>query len=155
MKTNHYYYNENTKCNSLDCQYPTINKKAIDELVHNSVAHHICINIYNANGIYLTHWTYEVSFGGVRSGEDYNKGKEARLQHHIKKIIDYIKEDYTTYCEEKTITDDVMRRELINEWHFNYAFVQGLDTKELKRIYELGPVEYQEEIEEQERQEIR
>nr|DAI30627.1 MAG TPA: hypothetical protein [Caudoviricetes sp.]DAZ00437.1 MAG TPA: hypothetical protein [Caudoviricetes sp.] len=33
--------------------------------------------------------------------------------------------------------------------------MQGLDTKELKRIYELGPAEYQNEIDERETIEIR
>lgn len=85
----------------------------------------------------------------VHPNEDYEKGKETRLQHHTKKICNYIREDYVTYCESKEITDEVMRRELINEWNFGYEFVQSLSSKEVKRIYEMGPAEYDRELEDQ------
>ena len=151
MNTKHYYYDEATQSNTLDCVYPIVDKCAIDELVHNSVARYVYINIYDAEGNYRTHWTYNVSFGGVHPNENYEKGKETRLQHHINNICNYIQEDYKTYCESKEITDEVMRRELVNEWNFNLEFVQNLSSRELKRIYEMGPEEYDRELEEQER----
>lgn len=149
MNTRHYYYDKNKKSNCLDCKYPLINDRGISELVHDSVGRYVYINIYDAEGNYKTHWSYNVSFGGVHPNEDYKKGKETRLQHHIKKICNYIREDYITYCESKEITDEVMRRELINEWNLNYGFVQNLSSKEVKRIYELGPAEYDRELEDQ------
>lgn len=122
MNTRHYYYDKNKKSNCLDCKYPLINEQGINELVHDSVGKYVYINIYDAEGNYKTHWTYNVSFDGVHPNEDYEKGKEARLQHHIKKICNLIREDYKTYCESKEITDEVMRRELVNEWSLNYVF---------------------------------
>lgn len=151
MNTKHYYYDEAKKANCLDCVYPIVDKCAIDELVHNSVARYVYINIYDTEGNYRTHWTYNISFGGVHPNENYEKGKEARLQRHIEKICNLIREDYKTYCESKEITDEVMRRELVNEWKLNFEFVQDLSSRELKRIYEMGPEEYDRELEEQER----
>jgi hypothetical protein len=149
MNTRHYYYDKNKKSNCLDCKYPLINEQGINELVHDSVGKYVYINIYDAEGNYKTHWTYNVAFDGVHPNEDYEKGKETRLQHHTKKICNYIREDYVTYCESKEITDEVMRRELINEWNFGYEFVQSLSSKEVKRIYEMGPAEYDRELEDQ------
>ncbi len=149
MNTRHYYYDKNKKSNCLDCKYPLINDRGISELVHDSVGRYVYINIYDAEGNYKTHWSYNVSFDGVHPNEDYEKGKETRLQHHTKKICNYIREDYVTYCESKEITDEVMRRELINEWNFDYEFVQNLSSKEVKRIYEIGPAEYDRELEDQ------
>lgn len=149
MNTRHYYYDKNKKSNCLDCKYPLINDRGISEIVHDSVGRYVYINIYDAEGNYKTHWSYNVSFDGVHPNEDYEKGKETRLQHHTKKICNYIREDYVTYCESKEITDEVMRRELINEWNFDYEFVQNLSSKEVKRIYEIGPAEYDRELEDQ------
>ena len=150
MNTRHYYYDEAKKSNCIDCKFPLINKQGISELVHDSVARYVYINIYDDEGNYKTHWSYNVSFGGVHPNEDYEKGKEARLQHHIEKICNLIREDYITYCESKEITDEVMRRELVNEWNFGYEFVQNLSSQEVKRIYEMGPAEYSTELDEQE-----
>lgn len=149
MNTRHYYYDEVKKGNCIDCKYPLINEQGISELVHDSIGKYVYINIYDAEGNYKTRWTYNVSFGGVHPNEDYEKGKETRLQYHTKKICNYIREDYITYCESKEITDEVMRRELVNEWNFGYEFVQNLSSKEVKRIYEMGPAEYDRELEEQ------
>lgn len=149
MNTRHYYYDKNKKSNCLDCKYPLINEQGISELVHDSVGRYVYINIYDAEGNYKTRWTYNVSFGGVHPNEDYEKLEETRLQYHTKKICNYIREDYITYCESKEINDEVMRRELVNEWNFGYEFVQNLSSQEVKRIYEMGPAEYDRELEEQ------
>ena len=98
MNTRHYYYDKNKKSNCLDCKYPLINEQGINELVHDSVGKYVYINIYDAEGNYKTHWTYNVAFDGVHPNEDYEKGKETRLQHHTKKICNYIREDYVTLC---------------------------------------------------------
>lgn len=147
MKTENYYYNENIKSNCLDCQYPNINKQAIKDLVQDSIARYVYIYIYDEKGNHRTHWTYEISFAGVRVGEDYQKSKEKCLKKHIKKICEYIEEDYKTYCESKEVTVDMMKREMVNEWKFGLEFVNKLSSQEVKRIYELGPNGYRQEQE--------
>lgn len=37
----------------------------------------------------------------------------------------------------------------MNTRHYYYGFVQNLSSKEVKRIYELGPAEYDRELEDQ------
>lgn len=96
-----YYFDENKKRNCLDCKYPVLNMREISELVHDSVGCYVYIKIYDAKGNYRTEWSYENTFDGVHPGEEYNEGKEKRLQQHIDKICCYILEDYCKILHEQ------------------------------------------------------
>ena len=96
-----YYFDKNKNCNCLDCKYPVIDMCEISELVHDSVGCYVYIKIYDSKGNYRTEWSYENTFDGVHPGEDYNEGKEKRLQRYVDKIFYYILEDYCKISSEE------------------------------------------------------
>lgn len=146
-----YYYDENKKANCLDCHYPEIDEKAIEEIVKNSLARYIYINIYDEKNKLVTFWSYEVKHGGFHLNEDPKVVTAERIKNHTARIKRYIQKSYNDYVvNANVLTPEKVRRSLLNDFNLNFEFVASLSDAEALRIFNKGVDEYNAELYDQE-----
>lgn len=146
-----YYYDENKKANCLDCHYPEIDEKAIEEIVKNSLARYIYINIYDEKSELVTFWSYEVKHGGFHLNEDAKVVTAERIKNHTARLKRYIQKSYNDYVvNANVLTPEKVRRSLLNDFNLNFEFVASLSDAEALRIFNKGVDEYNAELYEQE-----
>lgn len=146
-----YYYDENKKANCLDCHYPEIDEKAIEEIVKNSLARYIYINIYDEKNELVTFWSYEVKHGGFHLNEDAKVVTAERIKNHTARLKRYIQKSYNDYVvNANVLTPEKVRRSLLNDFNLNFEFVASLSDAEALRIFNKGVDEYNAELYEQE-----